>query len=94
MLFQKRKLLLTLHHQTQLKVDTYTDPETGDIYQVYKPGKRLLLSKGTKKQMPMLLQPRLDTIKNKQQLLSKQQKRQRSVMRLQLFKTLCVHMDL
>ena len=30
-------------------VDTYTDPETGDIYQVYKSGKRLLLSKGTKK---------------------------------------------
>jgi hypothetical protein len=29
-------------------VDTYTDNETGDIYQVYKSGKRLLLSKGTK----------------------------------------------
>jgi hypothetical protein len=29
-------------------VDTYTDPNTGDIYQVYKSGKRLLLSKGTK----------------------------------------------
>jgi hypothetical protein len=29
-------------------VDTFTDNETGDIYQVYKSGKRLLLSKGTK----------------------------------------------
>lgn len=34
---------------TDYVVDTYTDPETGDIYQVYKSGKRLLLSKGTKK---------------------------------------------
>ena len=33
---------------TDYVVDTYTDPETGDIYQVYKSGKRLLLSKGTK----------------------------------------------
>ena len=29
-------------------VDTYTDPETGDIYNVHKSGKRTLLSKGTK----------------------------------------------
>ena len=34
---------------TDYVVDTYTDNETGDIYQVYKSGKRLLLSKGTKK---------------------------------------------
>jgi hypothetical protein len=33
---------------TDYVVDTYTDNETGDIYQVYKSGKRLLLSKGTK----------------------------------------------
>ena len=33
---------------TDYVVDTYTDPNTGDIYQVYKSGKRLLLSKGTK----------------------------------------------
>ena len=30
-------------------VGTYTDPETGDIYQVWKSGKRTLLSAGTKK---------------------------------------------
>jgi hypothetical protein len=29
-------------------VDTYTDSETGDIYNVHKSGKRTLLSKGTK----------------------------------------------
>lgn len=29
-------------------VSTYTDPETGDIYNVHKSGKRTLLSKGTK----------------------------------------------
>ena len=34
---------------TDYVVDVFTDPETGDIYQVYKSGKRLLLSKGTKK---------------------------------------------
>ena len=33
---------------TDYVVDTYTDPETGDIYDVYKSGKRLLSSKGTK----------------------------------------------
>jgi hypothetical protein len=31
-------------------VSVYTDPETGDIYQVWKSGKRTLLQKGTKKQ--------------------------------------------
>jgi hypothetical protein len=30
-------------------IDTYTDPETGDIYNVHKSGKRTLLSKGNKK---------------------------------------------
>jgi hypothetical protein len=30
-------------------VDVYTDPETGDIYQVWKSGKRTLLQAGTKK---------------------------------------------
>ena len=33
---------------TDYVVDTYTDSETGDIYDVYKSGKRLLSSKGTK----------------------------------------------
>jgi hypothetical protein len=31
-------------------VSVYTDPETGDIYQVWKSGKRTLLQKGTRKQ--------------------------------------------
>ncbi len=31
-------------------VDVFTDPETGDIFQVWKSGKRTLLKKGTKKQ--------------------------------------------
>ena len=33
---------------TDTVVDVYTDPETGDIFQVYKSGKKLLLKKGTK----------------------------------------------
>ena len=52
MVIPKKKVVVadpdTPPDPTDYVVDTYTDNETGDIYQVYKSGKRLLLSKGTK----------------------------------------------
>ena len=47
----KKKIVVDPNEPPDLNdpvVDTYTDPETGDIYNVHKSGKRTLLSKGTK----------------------------------------------